>query len=447
LPPTPDPPGPPAAVVWHRRDLRLDDQPALREALRDGGPVACAFVLDERVYRGTDPSPPRVRFLLDGLRDLHARLREHGGGLFLRRGPAEREIALLAGELGARRVHACADDEPFARARDQRAAEALRAAGVELVLHHDLTAVPHDRITAADGGPCRTYASYARAAARRLDDVHPAPVPEDLRARLLAPPAPPAVPDIAELGLTGAVGDLPGGETAALARLRRWRDEGLEHYAARRDDIPDDAATSRLSAYLKLGMLSPRRALSVARRAGARKWRAELLWRDWFKYLLHHHPDLADRSSDVRFEALEWPGADEHFEAWCRGETGYPLVDAGMRQLASTGWQPNRVRLVCASFLVKDLHVDWRRGERFYRDRLLDGDLAANAGNWQWVAGTGIDASPYFRILNPTLQAARFDPAGRYVERWAPDRPAPIVDHDVERRRALELYAAAADPG
>jgi deoxyribodipyrimidine photo-lyase len=182
----------------------------------------------------------------------------------------------------------------------------------------------------------------------------------------------------------------------------------------------------------------------VATAAGARKWRAELLWRDWFKYVLHHHPDLAERSIDERYEGLEWPGTDAHFEAWCRGETGYAIVDAGMRQLVQTGWQPNRVRMACASFLVKDLHVDWRRGERFYREHLTDGDLSSNAGGWQWVAGTGLDAAPYFRVFNPQLQAERFDPDGAYAARWAPDRPEPIVQHDVERRRTLELYAAAA---
>jgi deoxyribodipyrimidine photo-lyase len=172
-------------------------------------------------------------------------------------------------------------------------------------------------------------------------------------------------------------------------------------------------------------------------------WRAELLWRDWFKYILHHHPDLADEPVDPRFRAVRWPGTDAHFEAWARGETGYPLVDAGMRQLAETGYQPNRIRMVCASFLVKDLHVDWRRGERWYREHLIDGDLSQNAGNWQWVAGLGLDAAPYFRIFNPERQAQRFDPDGVYVNRWAPDRPAPIVDHDVERQRALDLYGAA----
>jgi deoxyribodipyrimidine photo-lyase len=433
----------PPALVWLRRDLRLDDQPALAAALEDGGPVACAFVLDEGVYGGEDRAAPRVQFALDGLRDLDGRLRERGGGLFLRRGDGVEEVARLAGELGARRVHACGDYEPFARARDARAGERLRDDGVEFALHDDLTVVPHDAVANRDGSPCRTYSSYARAVGRVLEHRPIAPERHDLAGRLLAPDAPAEVPDAAALGLAGAAPDLRGGETAGLARLRRWRDGRLADYAAERNEVGDDGATSRLSAYLKLGMVSPRRCLAVAATVRARKWRAELLWRDWFKYVLHHHPDLAERSVDPRYERLEWPGTDADFEAWCRGETGYGLVDAGMRQLAETGWQPNRVRMVCASFLVKDLHVDWRRGERFYREHLTDGDLSSNAGNWQWVAGTGLDAAPYFRVFNPELQAERFDPDGAYVRRWAPDRPDPIVDHDVERRRTLDLYAAA----
>ena len=384
-----------------------------------------------------------MRFALDGLRDLDERLRERDGGLFLRRGDGVEEVARLAAQLGARRVHACADDEPFARDRDARAGERLGGDGVELLLHDDLTVVPHDDVANRDGSPCRTYSSYARAVDRVLEHRPPAPERHVLAGRLLAPDRPAEVPDLTALGLAGAAPDLRGGETAGLARLRRWRDGGLGGYAAARDDVADATATSRLSAYLKLGMLSPRRCLAVASAARARKWRAELLWRDWFKYVLHHHPDLAEHSVDPRYERLAWPGTDAHFEAWCRGETGYGLVDAGMRQLVETGWQPNRVRMVCASFLVKDLHVDWRRGERFYREHLTDGDLSSNAGNWQWVAGTGLDAAPYFRVFNPDLQAQRFDPDGAYVRRWAPDRPAPIVDHDVERRRTLDLYAAA----
>ena len=178
-------------------------------------------------------------------------------------------------------------------------------------------------------------------------------------------------------------------------------------------------------------------------RRGSDAWLSELLWRDWFKYVLHHHSDLADRTLDPGLERLEWDDDDAAFAAWTRGETGFGLVDAGMRQLAQTGEQPNRVRMVCASFLTKDLHIDWRRGERWYREHLVDGDLSANAGNWQWVAGTGIDAAPWFRVMSPLVQERRFDPDGAYVARWAPDRPAPIVDHAVERERALDRYRRA----
>jgi deoxyribodipyrimidine photo-lyase len=194
---------------------------------------------------------------------------------------------------------------------------------------------------------------------------------------------------------------------------------------------------------MKLGMLSPRRTAATAVAAGAKTWLAELLWRDWFKYLLHHHADLADRTLDPSLELLEWADDDDAFDAWTRGETGYGLVDAGMRQLARTGEQPNRIRMVCASFVIKDLHVDWRRGEQWFREHLVDGDLSANAGNWQWVAGTGIDAAPWFRVMSPLLQEQRFDPDGTYVARWAPDRPVPIVDHGVERERALDRYRRA----
>ena len=193
-----------------------------------------------------------------------------------------------------------------------------------------------------------------------------------------------------------------------------------------------------------LGIAEARHALAAADGAAAarrgRRLGAELLWRDWFKYLLHHHPDLADRTLDPGLERLEWDDDDEAFEAWTRGETGYGLVDAGMRQLAQTGEQPNRVRMVCASFLTRDLHLDWRRGELWYREHLVDGDLSANAGNWQWVAGTGIDAAPWFRVMSPILQERRFDPEGDYVARWAPDARSQSSTTPPERERALDRY-------
>jgi deoxyribodipyrimidine photo-lyase len=343
-------------------------------------------------------------------------------------------------------VHACADGEPYALARDARAADACRAAGAPLELHHDQTLVEHEQIHADDGHPYKTFSAYARAVGRELDGHAIAAQTLELEGRLEQPDAPAEIPEIEHLRVHGS-SEAPwrGGETRGLAALRAWRDDGLAHYAARRNDVGADA-TSHLSAYLKLGMLSPRRCAEVARDAGARKWASELLWRDWFKYVLHHHPDLATRSVDERYETVPWPGTDADFEAWCRGETGFGLVDAGMRQLAETGYQPNRVRMVCASFLAKHLHVDWRRGEQWYRAHLVDGDLSSNAGGWQWVAGTGLDAAPYFRVMNPLLQQEKFDAKGLYVQRWAPDRPEPMLDLRQERERALELYAAARTP-
>jgi deoxyribodipyrimidine photo-lyase len=431
----------PLQLVWFRRDLRIDDNPALAAAA-ERGPVACCFVLDPRIFRGPGAAGVRVRFMLQGLTDLDGRLRSSGGGLHLRRGTSEREVVRLASELGAAAVHACADDEPFARRRDEHGAALLAAQGRELVLHHDQTAVPHDELRTAAGTPYRRYSAYARAVRSRLAEHPPAEL--DLRGRLVAPPARTVLPELDDLRVKApASNDLAGGETAALARLDRWVSRGLVSYADRRDEIADPDATSRLSAYLKLGMVSPRRTAETAVAAGATAWLSELLWRDWFKYLLHHHTDLADRTLDPGLQTLEWDDDDHAFAAWTRGETGYGLVDAGMRQLAQTGEQPNRVRMVCASFLTRDLHLDWRRGELWYREHLVDGDLSANAGNWQWVAGTGIDAAPWFRVMSPILQERRFDPEGDYVARWAPDRPAPIVDHAVERERALDRYRRA----
>jgi deoxyribodipyrimidine photo-lyase len=431
----------PLQLVWFRRDLRIDDNPALAAAA-ERGPVACCFVLDPRIFRGPGAAGVRVRFMLQGLEDLDARLRSFGGGLHLRRGTSEREVVKLAAELGATAVHACADDEPFARRRDEHAAALLAAQGTELVLHHDQTAVPHDELRTAAGTPYRRYSAYARAVRSGLGEHPPAKL--ELRGRLVSPRARTVLPELEDLRVKApASNDLAGGETAALARLDRWASRGLEAYADRRDEIADPDATSRLSAYLKLGMVSPRRTAAAAVSAGATTWLAELLWRDWFKYLLHHHPGLADRTLDPGLERLEWDDDDDAFAAWTRGETGYGLVDAGMRQLSQTGEQPNRVRMVCASFLTRDLHLDWRRGELWYREHLVDGDLSANAGNWQWVAGTGIDAAPWFRIMSPIVQERRFDPEGEYVARWAPDRPAPIVDHAVERERALDRYRRA----
>ena len=432
-------------LVWLRRDLRLDDSHAIGRALERGGPVAFLYVLDPAMKaRGVGHA--QLGFIVEGLGDLHARLAERGGGLIVRRGDAVSHLVDVARELGASVVVANRDEEPAAGVVERAAEDALREAGVELEVVDDEVNVPHELVATKEGRPCRTYSAYARAVRRVLAELPAPPVEHDLAGRLLAVPVP-EIPTVETLvGRPVSLrADVPGGETPALARLRGWRDDGgMARYADDRDLVAEPEATSRLSAYLRQGMLSPRRALQVADRGGAAKWASELLWRDWFKYVLHHHPDLAERCVDERFDRIVWTGSDEHFDAWSRGETGFGMVDAAMRQLLETGSIANRARMVAASFLVKDLHVDWRRGEQWFRRHLADGDLASNAGSWQWVAGVGLDAAPYFRVFNPDLQEAKFDPTGAYAARWAPDRPLRIVDHAVERDRALAAYKAVA---
>ena len=437
----------PPVLVWLRRDLRLDDSHAIAEALASGGELALLYVLDPAMKaRGVGHA--QLGFIVEGLEDLHGRLAERGGGLIVRRGDTVAHLVEVARELGVERVCANRDEEPAAAAMEAAAEEALRGIGVELVVVDDEVNVPHELVATKEGKPCRTYSAYARSVRRVLAELPAPPVEHDLAGRLLAVPAP-EIPS-AETLVGRPVrhrADVTGGETHALARLRAWRDDGyLARYADDRDLVAEPDATSRLSAYLRQGMLSPRRALQVADRAGAPKWASELLWRDWFKYVLHHHPDLDRHCVDARFDGIVWTGSDEHFEAWARGETGYGMVDAAMRQLAETGNIANRARMVAASFLVKDLHVDWRRGEQWFRRHLADGDLASNAGSWQWVSGTGLDAAPYFRIFNPDLQERKFDPTGAYVQRWAPDSPGllRIVDHGVERDVTLAAYKAVA---
>ena len=407
---------PAPVLVWLRRDLRLDDSHAIAAALDTGAPLAFLYVLDPAMKR-RGVGHAQLGFIVEGLEDLHGRLAERGGGLLVRRGDTVQQLVEVARELGVTRVCANRDEEPAADVLERAAEEALRAIGAELLVIDDEVNVPHELVLTKEGNPCRTYSAYARGVRRVLEELPAPPHDYDLAGRLQPAPAP-LIPSVETLvgGPVSLRSDVPGGETHALARLRSWRDEGyLARYAKDRDLVAEPDATSRLSGYLRQGMLSPRRALHVADRAGASK-----------------------------FANIEWIGTDEHFDAWTRGETGFGMVDAAMRQLRETGSIANRARMVAASFLVKDLHVDWRRGEQWFRTHLTDGDLASNAGSWQWVAGTGLDAAPYFRIFNPDLQEKKFDPAGVYVNRWAPDRPLRIVDHGIERDRTLAAYKAVA---
>ena len=452
-----------ATILWFRRDLRTGDHPALERAA--SGPVLGAFVGDPDLLAPAGPS--RVAHVVSSLRALDASL---GGRLAVRTGAPEEVLATLAGEVGARRVVATSDFAPAGRARDERVRRALAARGIALELLDSPYAVAPGTVRTRAGQPCRVFSAFLRGwAPVDKGRARPAPsvdwlvAPGEDPGGLLAlagsrrpdyfadlPDDPPSLP--------------PAGEAAAHAALEAFC-ERAERYGATRD-LPAVEGTSRLSPHLKVGAIHPRTVLEVVGE-GAGRFVAEVAWREFYADVLFHDPASARAPWRGALEGLRVDTdarARERFVAWARGTTGYPLVDAGMRQLLVEGWMHNRVRMVCASFLVKHLHLDWRWGARWFLWRLVDGDLASNQHGWQWVAGTGTDAAPFHRVFNPVRQDERFDPEGRYVRRYvpelahldapdclrpvgggllAPGYPAPIVDIDVERREALARLAEA----
>jgi deoxyribodipyrimidine photo-lyase len=465
-----------SCLLWYRRDLRVHDHPALHAARQGYQRVVPVFVLDDALLSGRFSSSSRTQFMLGCLAALDGELRRRGSGLVIRRGTPEQVLPELAAETDAETVLWTSDVAPYARGRDRRVTEALRGAGVRAEPHGGNYIIDISRPRTQAGSPYHVFSPFFRtwqAAERR--SVHRAPaalpaLPRGLRRGELPRSA-------ADLGVRDDPVPAPiarPGEPAARRALEGWLSGGLADYAAGQD-AAGRAGTSRLSPYLRWGCLSAREAEARAMRRGgpgAGVWIRQLCWRDFYAHVLLMWPGNARHEFQARMRGLEWDAPEEHLLAWQRGETGYPLVDAGMRELAATGWMHNRVRLVVGSFLTKDLHVDWREGERWFERLLLDGEPAQNNGNWQWIASVGTDPAPvYRRLYNPALQGRRLDPDGEYVRRhvpelrdvpagrlWEPwrmsdseqreagcvigrDYPAPIVDHKLERERALARYA------
>lgn len=454
-------------IHWFRRDLRRRDNTALARAAAEGERLLPIFVLDDAILARRDTGATRVRFLLDCLRALADDLAAHGSRLTVLRGDPARVLVDVAHAVGAAAVHWNKDYEPYARGRDARVAEALAAAGVAARPWKDQVLFEEREILTAAGRPFTVFTPYARAWRTRK------PAPPRGVPRL--PPAPRAalaaatpIPTADTLGFASTASFPAAGEAAARARLRAFVDERLTDYAERRD-YPGRAGTSGLSPDLKLGTVSIRDVYTATEGhgAGARTFVSELAWRDFYQQLLFHHPNVERQAFRPEMRGLAWENDRALFRAWQAGETGYPIVDAAMRQLRGSGWMHNRARMIVASFLTKDLLVDWRWGERHFMRELVDGDLAANNGGWQWAASTGTDAQPWFRIFNPTAQGERFDPDGAYVRRWVPELadvparwihrpwdlpaserrvaaryPERIVRHEERRPLALALYGA-----
>lgn len=447
------------AILWLRRDLRRGDHPALGAAASEG-PVLPVFVLDPAFLDGA--GPVRRGWLAATLLTTRE---AYDGRLVLLRGDPRRVLPELAERVGARGVHVSAESEPAGHARDRAVEAALRERGVAFVETGSPYAVTPGRVRSGQGTPFKVFTPFSKAW-RAHGWRPPAAEPEGLE--LAAHPSDPGAWAFVEAELAACPIPLPpAGEDAALARWARFLDGPLDAYAADRDR-PDLDATSRLSPYLKFGVVHPRTLLAdLAGRPGegAERFVTELAWREFYADVLWHRPETVERDLRPELGALAYDAPDERVDAWRAGRTGYPIVDAGMRQLLAEGWLHNRVRMIVASFLTKDLHVWWPLGARHFLDHLIDGDLASNAHGWQWTAGTGTDASPYFRVFNPITQGERFDPSGDYVRRHVPELahlpgaaahrpwthpaghargyPAPIVDHAAERADALARYAAA----
>jgi deoxyribodipyrimidine photo-lyase len=469
---------PPTALVWFRRDLRCHDHAALHAALQAHERVFCAFVFDTDIL---DKLPTRrhrrVEFIWASLRELGGDLRKLGGGLTVCHGPSRIEIPALAARLGAGAVYANHDYEPQAVARDREVAHRLTAEGIAFRTRKDQVIFEKDEVMTRGGRPFSVFTPYKKAWLGKLNPFFVKSYPvEKWRARLAAPPEE-RLPTLADLGFEPAgltdLGIVPGA-SGARGAFEDFRTR-MHAYHERRD-FPAAKGPSYLSVHLRFGTISVRelvRAALAAPGPGPAAWLNELIWRDFYFMILHHYPHVVERAFRPEFDALRFENDERLYAAWCEGRTGFPLVDAAMRQLNRTGYMHNRLRMVAASFLVKDLLVDWRWGERYFAEHLNDFDLAANNGGWQWAASTGCDAQPYFRIFNPVTQSRRFDPKGAFIRRYVPelarcddetihapwlmsgaqqasagviigtDYPAPVVDHGEARKKALALYTRA----
>ncbi|HXV11588.1 MAG TPA: deoxyribodipyrimidine photo-lyase [Burkholderiales bacterium] len=470
-----------SSLCWFRRDLRSEDHAALHAALTASERVFCAFVFDTEIL---DKLPGRrdrrVEFIRESVAELQRALQALGGGLEIAHGPARSEIPRLAAELGVEAVFANHDYDPAAIARDKDVAAALASAGIAWLTRKDQVVFEGDEILSGAGRPYTVFTPYKNAWLKKLEPFFLKRYPIGKYRTRLAPARSRRMPSLRDIGFERtnlSDLDVPPGMSGAQRLFAGFR-RRMDRYHERRD-FPALKGPSCLSVHLRFGTVSVReaaRAAWLARSPGAAAWLTELIWRDFYHMILFHFPHVVERSFRPELDGLDFPNDERLYKAWCEARTGYPLVDAAMRQINETGYMHNRLRMVTASFLVKDLLVDWRWGERYFAERLIDFDLAANNGGWQWAASTGCDAQPYFRIFNPVTQSEKFDPQGRFIRRYLPelarcddrhihapwrmtpeeqqkagvkighDYPAPIVDHAVQRKRALELYQRARRP-
>ena len=415
-----------SAVIWFRRDLRMADNPALAAAAEVPGGVVAVFCFEPGLTRGRHGSPNRNAYLLASLRELDESLKAAGSRLHYRHGDPAEEIPGLAAAIGAAKVHVNRDHTVHARRRDRAVASALAADGRELAGHSGLTCAEPAQIVTGEGGPFRVFTPFHKAwldAPRRDRAPTPRKLTPPAGAAKLAAGRPPSASDLDVDATAKRIAEAAGpGERRGRERMRRAV-AGCADYEEMRDR-PGPDRTTRLSPPLHFGTISAREleaALAGKRSDGAKALRRQLCWRDFWLSVIRNFPGNRIEEYDERFHGMRWNDDPDSLAAWKQGRTGVPWIDAGMRQLLAEGWMHNRVRMAAASYLTKNLMIDWREGESHFMRHLLDGDESQNNGNWQWSASVGVDPQPYFRVFNPVRQQQRFDPEGEYVRRWVPE--------------------------
>lgn len=429
-------------ICWFRRDLRLQDNAALYHALREGKPVLPIFIFDTTILDDlhTGPLPTtdrRVEFIHQALQEMQRQLVKPGSSLVVRYGKPVDVLSGLLHEYQVEKVFTNHDYEPYAKQRDEEVAQLIQTAGATLHTYKDQVILEKGEVLKDDGKPYTVFTPYSRKWKATLTDFHLKPYSTRKYFSNFFKQPEQKIISLEEMGFSAAGIPFPGNE---------WQGQVIRNYKEQRD-IPSIAGTSRLSVHLRFGTISIR---ILAGEAGALNdtFLNELIWRDFYHMILWHFPQVAGKAFKPEYDKIKWRNDPKEFEAWCNGLTGYPIVDAGMRELNATGFMHNRVRMIVASFLTKHLLIDWRWGEAYFAKKLLDFDLAANNGGWQWAAGSGCDAAPYFRVFNPYLQTQKFDPELKYIRSWVPELeefnyPRPIVVHEEARKRCLATYAEA----
>jgi len=425
-------------IFWFRRDLRLDDNAGLYHALKEVEPVLPLFIFDRNILDELeDKDDRRVRFIHSALKAMHEQLQEKHSSLDVRYGFPKEVFRQLMQDYRINKVFTNHDYEPYARERDAAIAKLLSDSGITFHSFKDQVIFERNEVVKNDGNPYSIYTPYARKWKSVLNDSSFRAYPCKKYATQFFQQSTKPMPTLESLGFTAGKEDFP---------KLKWSEELIKNYKKDRD-TPGIAGTSRLGPHLRFGTLSIR---ELARTTGdqSETFLNELIWREFYQMILWHFPQVIGHAFKPAYDRINWRNNDEEFVAWCNGQTGYPIVDAGMRELNATGFMHNRVRMITASFLSKHLLVDWRWGEAYFAKKLLDFDLASNNGGWQWSAGCGCDAAPYFRVFNPYLQTKKFDSELKYIGKWvpeweSPDYPSPIVDHEFARKRCLERYSAA----